>query len=413
MPLRRSVSSAGATTVARNALAVASGLAVAQVLAYGFTVAMARVLGPADFGALSALLAVILIANVVALGVQAVGARLLVTTQADRRSGVAAAILARAWRWALATAATIAVATPVLAALLHVGATAVLATAVGLVPLVLAGALLGTTQGVEAMGRLGVLHALLAAGRAVGGVAAALALGSVTATMSGYALGLVVAVGVGAWVARPRRARADRGPLVGFDQETAHAAHALLALFVLGSVDVLLARAMLPPVLAGEYAVGAIVAKIAFWLPQFVVQVAFPRMASVRRRRQTTVAAALAVGAIGLVVVGVTAAFSTQIVAVVGGDRYAAVAPSLWLFAATGAMVALAQVLLYSRIAGHDRRAALVVWLGVALLTGLVVTRLHHSVTQVVSAALVSATVVVTVGALRLFAGDDQPVTAA
>lgn len=403
MPLRRADAARGgsATTVARNAVAVAVGLGLAQVLAYAFTVACARILGPAQFGALSALLAVILIANVVSLGVQAAGARRLAMCRDEDRQGMASAVLVRTWRWALATSGLVVALAPALAGLLHVPAVAVVVTACGLVPLVLAGAFLGTTQGVEAMGRLGTLHTLLAAGKAVGGVLTAVLLGSVSATLAGYGAGLAVAVAAGAWVARPRR-HPEHQPLKGFDHDTAHAAHALLALFVLASIDLLLARSLLTPLQAGQYAVGAVVAKIAFWLPQFVVQVAFPRMAAGDRPARTTALACSAVAAMGIVVVGVTAASAGLVVDAVGGPDYAGVTSSLWLFAATGSMVALAQVLLYDRLARDDRRAALVVWGGVALLVVLVLGWWHDSVTQVVCAALVSATVVVIVGVVGL-----------
>jgi O-antigen/teichoic acid export membrane protein len=406
VPLRRSDAQ-----VARNAVAVALGLGVAQVLAYGFTVACARLLGPAEFGALSALLALILIANVVALGVQAAGARRLATCEDAHRSWIAAAILARTWRWALATSAAAIVASPALASLLHVPVLAVVATGLGLVPLVIAGALLGTTQGVEAMGRLGALHALLAAGKAAGGLAAAVAVGTVTATVLGYAAGLGVAVLVGAWVARPGRARspAAAARLPGFDHDTAHAAHALLALFVLGSADLLLARAWLSPQAAGEYAVGAVVAKIAFWLPQFVVQVAFPRMATAQRPARTTAVACAAVAVIGAGVVAATAALEGRLVTLIGGPDYAGVTSSLWLFAATGSMIALAQVLLYDRLARDERRAALVVWGGVVVLVVLVVARFHTSVTQIIGSALTAATAVVAVGSIGLLRSLRHP----
>ena len=61
-------------------------------------------------------------------------------------------------------------------------------------------------------------------------------------------------------------------------REVGTATSGLLGLFLLANVDVLLARHYLDQAAAGRYALGAVVAKIAFWAPQFVVTVIFPRL---------------------------------------------------------------------------------------------------------------------------------------
>lgn len=61
-------------------LLVAVALGIGQVLAYAQTLVAARTLTPAEFGAFSALLALILIGNTVALATQAVTARHIVAT---------------------------------------------------------------------------------------------------------------------------------------------------------------------------------------------------------------------------------------------------------------------------------------------------------------------------------------------
>ena len=62
----------------------------------------------------------------------------------------------------------------------------------------------------------------------------------------------------------------------GLRSQVLHASHALLALYVATSIDVLLARFWLPGAESGVYAVGALVSKVAFWLPSFVAVVTFP-----------------------------------------------------------------------------------------------------------------------------------------
>ncbi len=54
----------------------------------------------------------------------------------------------------------------------------------------------------------------------------------------------------------------------------------MLALTVLANLDLLLARVVLDDVASGRYAVGSVVAKVAYWAPQAVVVVAYPRLAA-------------------------------------------------------------------------------------------------------------------------------------
>src|SRR4029453_11474064 len=89
----------------------------------------------------------------------------------------------------------------------------------------------------------------------------------------------------------------------------------LLGFIVLLNLDLLLARHHLTAAAAGEYAVGAIVAKGPFWLPEGV-GVALPR----RRRAR---AAALAVApAGGGMPAGATAALGPAALPLIGGAAY-------------------------------------------------------------------------------------------
>ena len=62
-------------------IAVAVGMAVANLLGYALNLVASRLLGPTGFGALGALLGVVLIGNVAALGLQTVTARVLAGTR--------------------------------------------------------------------------------------------------------------------------------------------------------------------------------------------------------------------------------------------------------------------------------------------------------------------------------------------
>ena len=54
---------------------IALAMAVMNVTTYGFTILAARILGPAEYGALAAVMGLLLVVNVLSLGLQATGAR--------------------------------------------------------------------------------------------------------------------------------------------------------------------------------------------------------------------------------------------------------------------------------------------------------------------------------------------------
>ena len=389
-----------APRVRGGGLSVLVALTAANGLGYLLTVVASRRLGPEGYGALAALLGLVLVGNVLALGLQAVVARRVVA------GGVADAA-----RWAprvtAAGAAALGVVallvSPAVVDLLHLGSAwpAVLLAAT-LVPLTVLGGQLGLLQGAERMHALAVLYVVGGVGKVGGGVAGVLVGGSVTATMAGTALGAAAAAVVGAvQVRRALPAARSVAPLpAGVLAETARATYSLGALFTLTNVDVVLARSALPPREAGLYAVGAVVAKAAFWLPAVVSVVALPGLADPGRRQRTAGRALAAVAGCGLVVTAGCAVAGSWVVRAVGGSAYVGLAGTLWLFAAVGSLFAVAQVLLYSRIAAEDRRVAAPMWLLLVVEVTVVGLWWNGSPTEIVLVALATATVLVGLGVL-------------
>jgi O-antigen/teichoic acid export membrane protein len=384
-------------SLASHTVLVAGALGIAQIAAYAVSVVAARALGPDGFGILAALLGILLIGSVLAMGIQAVAARRLVQVDAVSRDGAARSML----RDGLIGGGAVALATlaisPLLVWLLRLdGWGALVLAAATLVPITWAGAQYGVAQGRESYARLATVYAVVGLGRGIGGVTGALATGTPLGTMAGLALGTAVGAIIGRIVVAPLAA-VPRERLDGFFGESAHATHALLALFVLTNIDVLLARALLTPDEAGIYGVGAVIAKVAFWLPQFVGVVAFPRFADARRGRATVISL-LAVAAIGALVVAGTALLPGLVVAFVGGAAYVSLVPLAWLFAAIGASFALAQALLLTRLAIDDRRAVIAVWAAAALLVALATIVLPHTVGGLAASALVAGLVLAAIG---------------
>lgn len=411
-PPPRGAPAAGAGTVVRGGALLAGALAVSNGFGYALNLVASRVLGPEEFGAFAALMGIVLVANVGALALQSVTARRLATDGA-----AAGQLLLRLGRLAgLGIAAVLAAAAPLLTAFLHVGVLPVLLVAAGMLPLTLVGARLGLAQGAERFGSLSILYILVATGKMGGALIGLLLVDDVTAGLIGMVAGASVAAAVAMAVAAPPGSAAggtgggaapERRAVAG---ELLIAAAALFAFFGLTNVDVLLARHHLPATEAGLYALGAVVAKGAFWFPQFIAVLAYPMLVDrARRERAIRVSVAL-VGASGALLTAGTALVPGLVVGAVGGSEYEDLADDVWLFALAGSLFALAQLLVYARLALGDRRAGLGV-AGTAI--GLVLAvqlGADGSLRAIVLALCVAAAVLCAIGlAAERAAGRDLP----
>jgi O-antigen/teichoic acid export membrane protein len=383
--------------LAGGGLAVAVGSTVANVLAYGLSLAGARLLAPADYGLLVALLAVALVGSVPALALQAVVAVRVVRAGPAEESRVAGQTLGLGLAVAAAMVAVTAVAAPMLERFLRLpGPAAALWLAAALAPITLLGVLQGLTQGRQDFGRLAAVLVVGAAGRLVGGVAGLLVTRDATGAFAGVAAGTAAGAAVGWGLAgRPRPAGGWR-PV----RELVVASQALAGLYLLTNLDPVLARHYLPAAEAGLYGAGAVLAKAAFFLPQFVVLVVFPRLAAAPRAGRTLWVALAALGGLGLALTGAAWLAGGLTVTAVGGDAYRELAAHAWLFVANGATLVLVQLLLYAQLTAARLRGTAAVWGAVAVEAAVIATVAHGSLAAVVTAALGTALAAATLGVL-------------
>jgi O-antigen/teichoic acid export membrane protein len=359
---RRGVAPTAGT--ARATTIVAVGMMGMNVLAYAFTLAAAHRLGPTEFGGVSALLGVLIVANVGALALQATAARRLATAPNDQRPGVAADVVRSAIRVALVLGALLLAATPVMNSLLHLDDwVAAAMVAVACIPLTLMGAYSGIVQGERRWTSLALIYLAMGAGRIVCGGIALFVDPSMRSAMIGIAIGSFAPALVGAWFNRVRATpTSGHQPVLG---ELWRNGHTLLAFFAFTNLDVLLARHLFSSTDAGIYAAGAILSKSCLFLPTFVLVVAFPTMASDRRGRPWLKPLLLVLALGSVVVLGVWL-LPDLAVAFAGGSEYADLGDVAWLFALEGTLFAALQILVYDTIAGQTH-AAFVLWLGSAL----------------------------------------------
>ena len=383
----------------RDALVLAAGMSAANAGNYAFNLVMAFLLGPEAYGALAALLALVLVGSVPGLALQAVVARrtALASAGSDRPETGRLAAAGSAWpgtvrlvgRSGLGLTLLTLVAGPGLVLFLHLeSAVPVLWLALALAPTPLLFAVQGLLQGRE---RFGALAAVMVAGAGVK-LAAGLALVAaglgVAGALAGVAAGGVLAALAGLRLARPGAGpTAPPGPRLW--REVGTAATGLGGLFLLANLDVVLARHYLDQAASGRYALGAVVVKIAFWAPQFVVTLVFTRLVAAADPRRLLAASALVIAAFGgLLAAGLAAAEALGLAVPVLGQGYAGLGPLLPLFAALGTTLALVQLLLFEGIATRDRRMGRAVAVALAAEVALIAGPLHGSVGQVAGAAL-------------------------
>ncbi len=357
-----------APSLARGAVLVTPALTLLNVVGYVLAAAGAHALTKSGYGELSALLGVLVVASVPALAVQAVTARSVARRPVgEPPGGRERALLLRAAGAAVVVALIAAAAAPLLAAFLHTGTAGLLLLATQLAPWVVLAAAAGLLQGAERFAALAALIAVQALAKGLG-VVPLLAGGGPVAVMAALSAGLALAALVAvALVGRRLRGPAPKG-LPGI-REAAAAAGGLLAVLVLANLDLLLARHLLPPGESGRYGAGAVLAKAAFWLPQAIALVVFPRLSDPEPGRLVLRRAVLVVTGLGVLELVGCALVAAPVLRITFGDDYSSLAGLAPLWVVQGTALALVQLLLYRAIALGDPVPGRVVAAGVVLET--------------------------------------------
>jgi O-antigen/teichoic acid export membrane protein len=395
----------GPAPVLRSGAVIAVAMGVMNVTTYAFTILAARLLGPVEYGALAAVMGLLLVLNVLSLGLQATGAR-RVAAAPSGRAGIEQDVMRTTYQCAIAL-----VASPFVAGVLNLDSWTIAALiAVTVVPLTVMGGQAGILQGERRWGPLAMIYLAVGVGRLAFGLVALLVQPDTFGAMLGVTVGAFVPAVVGAWALRSSAAGLPllppalgelRSSAGGLLRETFHNSHALLAFFALSNVDVVIARSVLPEHQAGLYAGGLILTKAVLFLPQFVVVIVFPSMSSAKSARRLNLVSLGVVLAIGLATVAGTAVLSGLAVTFVGGPEYAELEDLLWVFAGLGTLLAMLQLMVYNVVARQRQRAVFVIWAGLVALLG--VGSLMGTVHDLLLAVLTVDSVVFTV--LLLSAG--------
>lgn len=358
------------TASARTTAFVAGGQVAMNAAAYVFSLIAARMLIPADFGIVTALLSILQMGVVASLGLQAAAAR-RIAVDPEHLPRTVPTVLRSTLVASLAVAAVATMLAPAMTWVLHLESIwPALLCAATLAPLTAMGGFLGIAQGSE---RWNVVTAIALAngfGRLIGGVVALLADPSVVSAMIGVAVGAWAPVLVGARLLGFRTAKLDsRRPVL---REALVGTHTLFAFYVLSNLDALVARNRLDGYDAGLYAAGLILSKAALMAPSFVGVLLYPRLARDETDASLRLAISIVAG-VGVLATAATAAMPGTALILAGGAQYSDIARHLWLFAMAGSIWAIVQVLVLDALAQRRRGATILIWVAVVTLPTLVV----------------------------------------
>lgn len=397
--------SGGLRGLLRSSAGIAVAMAVMNVATYAFQMVAARVLGPAEYGAIASLMALLMVIAVLQLGLQATAAR-RIAAEPEHVGEIERTVMAATYRASLALGALMLAVSPAVWLLLRLdNVLPAILLALCAVPLTIMGGQAGILQGERRWVPLGLVYLAVGVPRVLIGTICVLIDPSETSAMLGVFLGLLVPAVVG-WVAlrhpRPEGEPTDLHGRQEIRRETVASSLALLAFFALSNLDIVVARNVLDDHDAGLYAGGLIITKAVLFLPQFVVVILFPSMSTSEGRRDALVRGLAVVIFLGACSTAGVYLLSGLAVTFVGGADYADVEPRLWLFSVLGTLLAALQLLVYSVLARQGTSSTYVVWAGVlALIAASVNTSSLFGLA--VAVTLVDATLCLVLLALNLW----------
>lgn len=376
-------------------LVLGAAIAVANLLAYAFTLLLTRALGPADFGAFYAINSTALILAIPTGALQIVVARRFATAT---DSGLRLALTVGVALFGLGL-----VVAPLAAWAFHVGSVSTVVMAMSnLVPTAVVAAASGVLLGSGRLPALAAVTLFISLVRVGVSYVALVGSSSVTAVFAGLlaagTLGAVVALAA----ALPEVRRSRSTPVRQTLGELWRSNRTLTGLIALASMDVLLARHFLPAEDSGAYSLAAVFSRAVFWGTQFLALAIVPALHPDTARKRLLEAGAT-VTVLGLAATAVVLLLPSQLIELTAGADYAHAQGLLALFTLMGTMLGLAQVLLYADMAQDQSHLGLLTWGACIVEVVLVVTVFHDNAFRIFLVAFLAATSIAVLGFWRVW----------
>ena len=400
-----------AREMGRGALWLSVLTLIASAVNYLSNLVFSRVLEPASFGDLTALLALSVVVAVPTAAAQTRTAeRVAVYHDAGDQTTIRYLV-----RHALAHLATLAfIATAIYVALIPVIVDVLdlqaPGPAIALAPLIflsfLFPVLLGTLQGLGRFVLFGAIAVAIAVARLAFGVPWVEAGGGSGGAIAGQAVGMAACFGVLLWIMRghvePRgKGAAKHGVRRRPDVRAFAAGAAFVAFAVISNFDIVLAKAFLTAEESGLYAALATVGKVVTFLPAAVAVTLVPNAARVSgpQRARVLRIAALFVLATTLLAAVPAALASTFVIETMFGDEYLAATSGVLPMVCAGSGLSLLYLLVVFAVTIEDRRWTLLLLVGVVLQAA-GIALFHDSPTQVAGVQAVVVLIVLVLNEL-------------
>jgi O-antigen/teichoic acid export membrane protein len=377
---------------------------LASITNYGSSIVFSHLLSTAQYGDLTALLALTVIAAVPTGAAQTIVAERVAVLEAQKDVPRVRYLIRHATAHVFVIALVVGL---VYAACIPLVKTALgletIGPAMALGPLLVLSLFIpvayGILQGLERFVVLGAMMLLVACSRLAFGVPWTLAGGGAGGALFGQALGTMVALAMTAWLIRDYllgrgTGAASTGLRRKPDSRSLAAGGAFTAFALISNLDVLLVKLLLSPHAAGVYAALVTVEKIIIFLPGAVAVVMVPSAAKARLAEQSA-AHVLRVAGLLVVVTALLAAIPaavapTLVLKLMFGEKYVGAASGVLPIVCAGTFLALLYLLVVYTVAVHDRRWVWLLIFGVGLQV-ISIGALHSSPVEV---ATVQASVV-------------------
>jgi O-antigen/teichoic acid export membrane protein len=263
------------------------GSALVSLMNFGYNVAVARLLGPADFSQAAAAVTLLMLASCINLAYQLVTAKLIAKNEtASDRAGIYTGLLMKSWVVGVVVGAGLALASVPLAAFLRFPSPKLLLLlAAGLVFYIPLGAKRGGMQGTCKFHRLAISLSFEAVMKLVAAVALVWFGLGVTGAVAGISVSVILAYFLPAQDRELRRAPA-RGMNAPF-RESLQAIVFFVGQVIINNVDILLVKHYFSAELAGLYAAIALVGRLLYFASWSVTSAMFPVSAGEKVERDS------------------------------------------------------------------------------------------------------------------------------
>jgi O-antigen/teichoic acid export membrane protein len=371
------------------------GTALVSISNFAYNVAMARMLGPAEFGHVTAAATLLMLFSALGLSFQLVCAKFVARNQpGDGQREVYRGLSRRAWWIGGLIAAALMVMSPWIASLLRLPSAlliVVMAVAIGLsVPL---GAKRGALQGLCEFPRLAGNFVLEALTKLTIGVILVGLGHSIFGAVGAISASVIMAMIIFPVRFTPNTTRSELVPASfreGMQAIIFFAGHVMIS-----NIDILLVKSFFPPEDAGMYAAVALLGRLLYFASWSIISAMFPVSAAAtgeERPGHVLLTPLLLVAGLSVVFITLVSLTPRFLVGMVLGQEFAAAGELLGYYAVATAIYSLSVVLITYEM---SRKIANTAWLQLVIggLTVLGISLFHGSLREVISVQITLMTV--------------------